>query len=345
MRTVGFFSCLGIFLVSSVWAPLTCEELPATTPPPEIRSSTSNNTGDIIQSLNQQALPDLIHSITEKTPHLRLISNPFLGDVQDPHEVSTYLVRAYKQTTEEGVRCKILESIGRFHDRAELEWLIERLDDPHVNIQCFAIWALGELRDMRASDALMQKLWNANRYVQMTAIDALGKMGKSRVVATEIGVFLRDDDVQVRYLAAKALFNVAGPEMVDELLDRLEHESSIDVQDVLAKAIGHSGEQKGAHRLSELLKSTSSQAMEHWAEVGLRAVRPGILVPILAPLLEGNDFRIKISAARILSELDMPLIKESDNGWMQRVMRWSQGPDLVVRAAAAQLLERMESTP
>ncbi len=327
MRARGIFPCVGISLMSAAWAP----------------AATHDSEG-ILQTLQQQALPDLIHSITEKKPHARLRITRITGDVHD-HEATQYLIQAYEQTTAEGVRCKILESIGKFHDRTQWEWLTERLDDPLISIQCFAIWALGELRDPRASNALLRKLWSSDRYVQMTAIDALGKMEKNPGTALEIAVFLRDEDVQMRFLAAKALFNVAGPEMVADLLERLSQETSVDVQDVLARTLGHTGDAAGAHHLIELLKNAPSQATEHWAEVGLRAVKPSMVVPALAPLLESGDFRLKISASRVLSELDMPILQEADTNWMQRVMRWAQGPDLIVRAAAERLLERMKLTP
>lgn len=330
--------------MGAAWVPLASQDLPAPPPSQESRPPASRDSEGILQTLQREALPDLINTITEKKPHAKLRVTRIVGDAHD-HEASTYLAQAYEQTTSEGIRCKILESIGKFHDRAQVDWLIQRLDDPHISIQCFAIWALGEIRDGRASDALLRKLWSSNRYVQMTAIDALGKMGKNSGVAVEIGVFLRDDDVEIRYLAAKALFHVAGRDMVGELLDRLERETSVDVQEALARTIGHVGDISGAQRLIELLKNTPSQATEHLAEVGLRAVQPEILIPALAPLIEGSDFRLKVSAAHVLGELDMPIVQGADASWMERIMRWAQGPDLVLRAAANQLLERMKSTP
>jgi len=344
MRSFGILPCLGISILSMAWVPLASQDLPAPSPRRNAPSAPVRDSESILQTLQQQALPDLIGSLTEKKPHTRLRVTRIVGDVHD-HEACEYLVKAYEQTSAEGVRCKILESIGKFHDRAQRQWLSERLGDPHISIQCFAVWALGELRDPQADDILRQKLWSSNHYVQMTAIDALGKMDRNSSVALEVGVFLRDDDVQMRFLAAKALYNVAGPESLAELEERLLQEPSVDVQEILARTLGHAGDVAGAARLIDLLKNAPSQATEHWAEVGLRAVRPAVLIPALTPLMEGKDFRLKVAAARVLSELDLPILQDTRSNWMERVMRWAQGPDLVVRAAAIRLLERMKATP
>ena len=266
--------------------------------PPPTRESEG-----ILQTLKRQALPDLIDSLTEKKSTKRLRVTRIAGDAQD-HLATGYLVQAYGDTNDEGVRCKILESIGKFHDHLQLEWLSGHLDDPLVSIQCFTIWAIGELRDPHAPDVLRRKLWSPNRYVQMTAIDALGKSGKNGAVASELSIFLRDDDVQVRYLAAKALLGTAGPEVVPELSERLMVEPSVDVQEVLAKGLGSIGGPVGVGHLIELLKSPPSQATEHWAEVGLESADLHVLFPALRPLLEGDNFRLKVSAKRILSELE-----------------------------------------
>jgi HEAT repeat protein len=304
MRALGTIPWAGIAVMCVTgWLSAASGDLAA---PPEHRQvppSPSRESEGILQTLKQQALPDLISSLTEKKSTKRLRITRIAGDAKD-HEATGYLVEAYDQTNDEGVRCKILESIGKFHDHRQLEWLSGHLDDPLISIQCFTIWALGELRDPRAPYVLRRKLWSSNRFVQMTAIDALGKSGKNGAVASELGIFLRDDDVQVRYIAAKALLGTAGPEVVPELAERLTLEPSVDVQEVLAKGLGTIGGSVGVGHLIELLKSPPSQATEHWAEVGLEAADPHILFAALRPLLEGNDFRLKVSAQRILSELE-----------------------------------------
>src|SRR5439155_1578906 len=100
------------------------------------------------------------------------------------------------------------------------------------------------------------------------------------------------------------LIGTAGPEVIPELAGRLIVEPSVDVQEVLATGLGHIGGRVGVGHLIELLKSPPSQATEHWAEVGLEAADPHVLVPALRPLLEGNNFRLKVSARRILSEME-----------------------------------------
>lgn len=247
------------------------------------------DTENIAPSLQQQALPDLIRSIAEVKPVKRLRLIHVSGDVHDSRAIP-FLKQAYEESTSEGIRCKLLESMGKLHDPALFGWYVLRLKDPSLAIQCFAIWALGELKVRQAAAPLLKKLWSSNRFVQMSAIDALGKTGRDPDVALQINIFLRDEDVQFRFLAAKALAGVAGPDSTPELLERLTQEPSFEVQEVLAKTIGHTGGAVAAGHFIELLKNPHSQATDHWAEVGLQSAELNIVIPAIAPLLEGDDF-------------------------------------------------------
>ncbi len=288
--------------MSVVWVPATSQDLSPSPPRRESRPSVSHESEGILQTLQRQALPDLIHSITEKKQSKKLRITHIAGDIEN-HEASQYLVDAYAQTSAEGVRCKIIESIGKFHDPEMLGWLAERLKNPHISIQCFAIWAMGELKTPRAAALLLPRLWSSNRYIQMTVIDALGKTGKNGAVASELSTFLRDEDVQVRYLVAKALMGTAGPDAAPVLAERLMEEPSVDVQEALARTLGRTGGAVGIGHLIELLKYPPSQATEHWAEVGLEAADPALVFPVIEPFANGDDFRLKVAALRILNEL------------------------------------------
>jgi len=254
---------------------------------------------EIFQLMQQQALPDLIRSISDekKKAHLRITGT--MGDYHD-YRATPYLLEAYKETKEEGVRCKLLQSMGQLHDPALYAWFVNRLKDPSIGIQCFAIWALGELRTPKAVEPLRHKLWSANLNVQMITIDALGKTGKDADVASELETFLNDDDVQLRFIAAQALRGTAGVDMAPDLMKHLMNEPSLDVQETLAGTLGHVGGAVSTEHFIELLKNPPAQATEHWAEIGLAAGDPDIVIPAVTPLLDSSDMRLRISAARIL---------------------------------------------
>ena len=299
-------------------------------------------TDTFVETLQKQALPELIHSLSDQKKVKKLRVVRIEGDVDDLR-ATPYLIQAYEEATLEGIRCKLLQSIGRLHDPALFGWLVLRLKDPSIGIQCFAIWALGELRTPRARNPLLRKLWSANPFLQMTAIDALGKTGRDRELASWLDPFLQDNDVQIRFLTAKALTGVAGPDAVPELLDRLRQEPSLDVQEALAGTIGQIGGSVAAGHFIELLKNPLSQATEHWAGVGLASAKASIVVPALAPLVDGSDFRVKVSALRILSDLDVSGEDDPHAAWIAIVRRWAKGADLVARQTAVRLLERVET--
>jgi HEAT repeat protein len=294
---------------------------------------------NFLQSLQQEALPDLLLSILGKKPPSRFRVTAMINSVQG-REACNYLVKAYDQTQDIGVRCKILESIGKFHDRTRLEWLTQKLEDSHLSIQCFALWAIGELRDPRAADVLRHRLHSPHNQVRMVALDGLGKQSKNTSIAHDLCSLLQDPDVGIRYLAAKALLQTAGPDHAPMIAEALLGERSADVQGALARSLGRSGDTRGTLLLIELLKNAPSQAMEHWAVIGLQAARPGVLIPQLAPLLEGKDFPLKLSASHILAEHESPLWDGLDPLWQAKIQRWARAEDEVLRTAATRYLER-----
>lgn len=257
------------------------------------------NEEGILEIIQKTALPDLIQSISTRPEKGRFHLTQIDGVLQDSR-ATPYLLQAYVNTTEEGLRCKLLESLGKLHDPSLLNWFVKRLNDPSIGIQCFAIWALGELRSRHAVSPLKGKLWSTNRFVQMTAMDAIGKSGPTPEVAEDLILFLNDRDVQIRYIAAKSLSGPASRDVLPAMMNRLLMEPSVDVQDILARTLGQQGGAVVAGRFIELLKISPIPATEHWAELGLASGEPGIVIPLVTPLLSEADTRLRISAARIL---------------------------------------------
>jgi HEAT repeat protein len=177
----------------------------------------------------------------------------------------------------------------------------------------------------------------------MTAIDALGKTGPQQDIASQLIIFLADSDVQMRFLAAKALSGTASLDAVPELMERLMQEPSVDVQEVLARTTSHVGGPVAAGHFIELLKNPVSQATDHWAEVGLKTADPAFVIPVIAPFLEGDDFRLKLSASNILSEFELVPQRDIGAGWIHLVRQWAQSPTPYTREAAVRLLERINT--
>jgi len=322
------------------WLPAASESLAAAPVHADSRPHLPIPTENIAAKLQERALPELIRSLTEPKQAKRLRLVRVIGDIHD-HRASPYLVQAYEESASEGIRCKLLESLGKLHDPALFGWYLKRLDDPSIGIQCFAIWALGELRITQSIEPLRQKIWSPNRYVRMTAIDALGKTGPDPNTASRLIIFLGDADVQIRFLAAKALSGTAALDAVPELMRRLHQEPSLDVQEVLAQAAGHVGGSVAAGHFIELLKNPLSRATDHWAEVGLKAVDPALVIPVIAPYLTGDDFRLKLSASNILADIELVPQRDIGAGWIQIVRQWAQIPAPYTREAAVRLLERI----
>jgi HEAT repeat protein len=220
----------------------------------------------------------------------------------DPQAVPL-LMEAYRRSTSAGARSKILESLGKQSHPELLRWLTRQLDDPRTSTRCFAIWALGELHSAKAVPALQRMLHDPEQAVRIVTVDALGKTGRDTMVALIVSTYLEAEDVQMRYVAARAMEGVGGPESGPLLLEHVREESSIDVQEALATAAGRIGGEDTIAQLIELLKNASSPVMEHIAEDGLKAGRPELVREALQPMLS-EDWRLKLLATRILNALE-----------------------------------------
>lgn len=296
MRPLTGFALVCAPLCGVAWlAAADQSALPSKTPPAAIVDD------NFIRELQDEALLQLISGITAHKPQRRLRVIETVGDAKD-HRAVEDLEHAYSVTTFDGVRCKLIESIGQLHDRAALGWLTQRLSDGSLSVQCFAAWAIGELHTAKAVPALLRSLRTPEVELRWTVLDALGKTGRNSLVAEALEPFLSDADVQTRFMAAQAMGGVAGPEETSVLLARLPQESSLDVQDALAAALGRSGGAVAVEHWIEVLKYAPTPTTEHWAEAGLAAAPSDLTRPALQALAMGNDARLKLIALRLLHE-------------------------------------------
>jgi HEAT repeat protein len=299
-------------------------------------------TAGFLQALDQQALPELLRALGPQptgTPlrHLRII-----GAVSG-RSATAHLLTAYEQATSDGIRCQLLKTMGETRDPRLLQFLVRKLQDPSVPVQAYAVWALGELGQRAALPALRERLWSLDPNVQMAAIDAVGKIGRDPDTAAEAALFLGDPSVQVRYLAAKAMGGLALPRMLPQLFDRLERESSLDVQAALVRSIVESGRGAAVERFIQLLKSPSNPAMEHWAIAGLAAAEPALVLPAIQTLISEKNSRSTLAAARLIAALELEPLRRESGVWMPVIARWHEDSDPAVQAAARRLLERIQA--
>jgi HEAT repeat protein len=259
--------------------------------------------GALIRALNDNVLSELVTNLSPGAPQRQLQVTSVQGDVQD-RRAAGFLLDAYAKTQEPGVRCKLLESIGRLRDETHLAWLEERVEkEQHLAVRCFATWAIGELRTPKSRTSLRRALYSGRPELETIALDALGKTGRDPALASEIARHLDSPDVQRRFVAAKAMAGAGNGDWVSTLIERISRENSVQVQENLAVAIGRIGGESADYYLMELLKNPPTPVMEHLAEIGLVAGDRKRVWQLLAPHRESPDLRLRISVSRIIAAL------------------------------------------
>jgi HEAT repeat protein len=336
MRVRALFIAAGLLGATSSLQGET--NLPATGARPPLGAPIA---GNIVESLEKDALPDLMRSLMESKDDRPLRRLQIIGSVSG-RAATPHLLAAYDAAGSDGIRCQILHSMGEERDPRLIPWLVERLHDTSPRIQCFALWALGEMRRPEAAAAIREKLWNLDPYVQMAAVDALGKTGRDPRMAAEIAFFMGDSNVQLRYLAAKAMGGLATPSMLPQFLERLDFETSVDVQEALVRSYVQAGRRLAVDRLISLLRDGPDPVTQHWIAVGLSSAEPEWVLPALRSLLEGSDAPAKRAAARVLAQIDVEALEKGPQDWVSMLMGWKESRDVVVQAAAEQLLRRLD---
>lgn len=95
--------------------------------------------------------------------------------------------------------------LGKYGDKRATPLLITALDDPHPNVQLWAIQALRDLRDPDAIVALVERLPDAqSASIRYTIIEALGDLGDESVIPAILH-YRADQDHHVRERVEAAL--------------------------------------------------------------------------------------------------------------------------------------------
>ena len=125
------------------------------------------------------------------------------------------------------VRQYLALALGKLHDSAAVEPLIESLGDSDPNTRLYSVWALGELGDARALEPLIKMGEDTDPQIRKTVAYSLGMIGDRRA-APHLRAEVNDRSEDVRWNAALALARMrdaSGLEVIHQMLDRKYLES------------------------------------------------------------------------------------------------------------------------
>ena len=182
--------------------------------------------------------------------------------------------------TSPSVREAAVETLKELNDTRAVEPLIQALKDEDSSVREGAAWSLGKLNDSLAVVPLILALKDTDYWVRWNAAWSLGELNDTRAVEPLI-LALKDKDSDGRWRAAESLGKLNDIRAVEPLILALNDEDS-DVQLHAAESLGKLNDIRAVEPLILALNDEDSDVQLHAAESlgklnDIRAVEPLIL--------------------------------------------------------------------
>ncbi|MFA6372756.1 MAG: HEAT repeat domain-containing protein, partial [Methanothrix sp.] len=158
--------------------------------------------------------------------------------------------------TSPSVREAAVETLKKLNDTRAVAPLIQSLKDEDSSVRAGAAWALGNLGDTRAVGLLIQTLKDENISVRWIAAVSLGQLGDTRAVGPLI-LALNDTESYVRGRAAESLGKLNDIRAVEPLILALNTEDS-KVRWWAAQSLGKLNDTRAVEPLIQALKDGDS---------------------------------------------------------------------------------------
>ncbi len=240
---------------------------------------------------------------------------------------------------DEADRCYACRALGVLADRAALPLLVERLEDPDIDVCVEAAGALGALGDPAAVGALCKSLaGDPDGEIKLAAARALGQIGAAEaipvlleVAACRPGDMAVDDasdwdpwwDVQLA--AVEALGRLRSEAAIPVLEALLDDEEGQDIEVALVRALAEIGG-RGEEILTGRLAGKRSQPRRRAIRALGRSRSDATLAPLAERLLDPLP-EVRVATLEALTE-------RGNRAYLRAVLTCCRDPDPSVRAAA-----------
>lgn len=199
---------------------------------PEVRKTAVWALGEI-ESPN--GVPHLLPFLKDENPEIRSQAAWALGEIESPRAVAA--LSAAIEDREPKVRETVVWALGEIEDAGAVAALSKALADANVGVRRKAAWALGEL-DLsgEAPPALIEATRDQDREVRKIAAHALGEIGDPAAIGA-LAVLARGQDNALRYAAVHALSEIEDSAAVEVLVELLK-DADPEVRKIAARALG-----------------------------------------------------------------------------------------------------------
>ena len=193
-----------------------------------------------------KAVDALGAALKDSSPEVRKTAVWALGEIESPNGVSHLLPFLKDENAE--IRSQAAWALGEIESPRAVAALSAALDDRETKVREMVVWALGEIEDASAAGALSKALGDANVGVRRKAAWAIGELDLTGEAPPALIEATRDQDREVRKIAAHALGEIGDPAAVGALA-------------VLARGQDNALRYAAVHALSEIEDSAAVEVL------------------------------------------------------------------------------------
>lgn len=199
---------------------------------PEVRKTAVWALGEI-ESAN--GVPHLLPFLKDESSEIRSQAAWALGEIESPRAVGA--LSAAIDDRDPKVREMVVWALGEIEDASAVGALAKALGDANVGVRRKAAWAIGELDiEGEAPAALIEATRDQDREVKKIAAHALGEIGDPASVSA-LAALARGQDNALRYAAVHALSEIEDSAAVEVLVELLK-DADPEVRKIAAQALG-----------------------------------------------------------------------------------------------------------
>jgi len=197
----------------------------------------------------------IIRNLTHGNKYVRTLMAVTLGITKNKRAVEP-LVWALNDEDSD-VRAAAARALGMIKDPRALKSLKQALSDECWVVRYATVWALGTFRDPKLLETLVEHLKNeGDETVRWELTRSLGKIGEP-AVPTLIQL-LKDEDWQVREMAALSLGKIKNVRAVEPLITLLEEEPNQPINSCVRRralwALGEIGDARAVSKIMLFLR-------------------------------------------------------------------------------------------
>ncbi len=274
------------------------------------------------------AMEGLFEAINDNDPIVR--SAVFLALVSFKKDPRVYpALLAGLKDDDFGTRGEAALALGRLQDDRAFDPLLNALKNGRPELREKAATALGEMGDLRAVDGLRGSMMRDEKIeVRKSAEKAL------TIMSHHVSKGLKDPDPDVREMTADQLGKIQDPYPVSALIETLCDEVSV-VRESAANALGAIGDRSATQPLIKLLKDKRGYVRKHAAHA-LGVLKDPQAVDALIMATRDDQWFVRVDVAWALGQI-------SSDKALKVLMAMFNDQDRNVRQAAVEAVQQYKN--